>query len=70
LKAFVDELQLELQRAEEIALQRKKRMEQSKQRMELENQELRRKAALGWMLGCLSGKQNLLLHDEAKPIVE
>lgn len=54
MKAFVDELQLELQRAEEIALQRKKRMEQSKQRMELENRELRRKAALGWMLGCLS----------------
>lgn len=52
----MDELQLELQRAEEIAVQRKKRMEQSKIRMELENQELRRKAALGWMLGCLSGK--------------
>ncbi|KAG0606075.1 hypothetical protein M758_9G111600 [Ceratodon purpureus] len=54
LKAFVDDLQLELQRAEEVAVQRKKRMEQSKKRMERENQELRRKAALGWMLGCLS----------------
>ena len=62
LKAFVDDLQLELQRAEEVALQRKKRMEQSKKRMERENQELRRKAALGWMLGCLSGMLNSLLH--------
>lgn len=55
LQGIVDDLQLEIQKKEEMAARRKRRMELTKKRMEEENQELRRKAALGWMLGCLSG---------------
>lgn len=48
-------MQLELQKVGEMTLRQKQGMEQSKNKMERENQELRLKVALGWMLGCLSG---------------
>lgn len=50
-------------------MKRKKKMDQSKKQWEHENRELRRKAALGWMLGCLSGWQSSFLNKETKLIV-
>lgn len=52
---MVDDLQLELEKKEEEHQSCKKRDDRVRKRIENENHELRRKAALGWMLGCLSG---------------
>jgi hypothetical protein len=58
LQELVQDLELELQKKEEVFQSCKKRDERTRKRIENENQELRRKAALGWMLGCLSGILN------------
>lgn len=52
---MVDDLHLELEKKEEEYENLKKRDDRIRKRMDDENHELRRKAALGWMLGCLSG---------------
>lgn len=56
---MVDDLHLELEKKEEEYENLKKRDDRIRKRMDNENHELRRKAALGWMLGCLSGKKHI-----------
>lgn len=51
---MVEDLQLTLEKKEEHESV-KRREERARKHIEDENDELRRKAALGWMLGCLSG---------------
>jgi hypothetical protein len=55
LEVLVHDLQRDVERNEEVSLRQKRRIEKMKKQMDEENQELRRKAALGWMLGSLSG---------------
>lgn len=55
LEVLVHDLQRDVERSEEVSHRQKRRIERMKKRMDEENQELRRKAALGWMLGSLSG---------------
>lgn len=55
LEVLVHDLQRDVERSEEVSLRQKRRIERMKKQMDEENQELRRKAALGWMLGSLSG---------------
>lgn len=55
LQELVDDLQLTLDKKEEEHESVKRREERARKHIEDENDELRRKAALGWMLGCLSG---------------
>jgi len=52
---MVEDLQLTLDKKEEEHESGKRREERARKNIETENDELRRKAALGWMLGCLSG---------------
>jgi tetrahydromethanopterin S-methyltransferase subunit G len=59
LQGVVDDLHLELEKKEEEYENLKKRDDRIRKRMDNENHELRRKAALGWMLGCLSGKKHI-----------
>lgn len=54
LQDLVEDLQLTLEKKEEEHESAKRREERARKRIEDVNDELRRKAALGWMLGCLS----------------
>ncbi|KAL3700423.1 hypothetical protein R1sor_018445 [Riccia sorocarpa] len=54
LEEQLNELQAELQRKDDLFYQKTKTMEKGRKKLELENANLKRKAALGWMLGCLS----------------
>ncbi|KAG0592829.1 hypothetical protein KC19_1G283800 [Ceratodon purpureus] len=53
-KDMVEDLQLTLEKKEEEHEIVRRREERTRKHVEDENDELRRKAALGWMLGCLS----------------
>jgi hypothetical protein len=53
---MVEDLQLTLEKKEEEHESVRRREERTRKHVEDENDELRRKAALGWMLGCLSGR--------------
>ena len=55
LQDMVEDLQLTLEKKEEEHEIVRRREERTRKHVEDENDELRRKAALGWMLGCLSG---------------
>ena len=52
---MLEDLQLTLEKKEEEHESARRREERIRKHIEDENDELRRKAALGWMLGCLSG---------------
>lgn len=55
LQAAIQELQQELQRRAEAACCQKRRDKERREKMEKENEILRQKSTLGWMLGCLYG---------------
>ncbi|KAL2651320.1 hypothetical protein R1flu_019448 [Riccia fluitans] len=54
LEEEVYNLQDELQRKDDLLYHKTKTMEKGRKKLELENANLKRKAALGWMVGCLS----------------
>lgn len=44
-------------------------MDETRKRLDAENQEFRRKAALGWLLGCLSGMYSMHMCRQANRLV-
>lgn len=50
-------------------LHRRKKIDETRKRMDAENQEFRRKAALGWLLGCLSGMYSMHMCRQANRLI-
>lgn len=71
LDAELNDLREELQRKDDLFYHRTKMQERRRKSLEMENANLKRKAALGWMIGSLSGEVHLKsqLFNEMPPLL-